>query len=140
VEALVLDHQRSDRDGEYLQPGGQDGSDFLFPGEQTLINQESNSGTSVSDEKGANGASISIGMAAGAAAILLSIRQLVKPEFYEKLQQPEIMKAAFEIFWTGRNSDHFKARDYFLPLFGDACENWEVEDLRHRVEFLVWYM
>lgn len=39
--------------------------DFLFPGEQTLINQESNSGTSVSDEKGANGASISIGLAAG---------------------------------------------------------------------------
>jgi hypothetical protein len=31
VEALVLDYQRSDRDGEYLQQGGQDESRFSIP-------------------------------------------------------------------------------------------------------------
>jgi hypothetical protein len=115
--------------------------DFLFPGEQFIIGQESNSGTSVSDNKRENGASISIGLAAGTAATLLSIRQLVKPEFYEKLQQPERMKAAFKMFWTGRNSEHCEARDDFLSLFGDASENSEVENLlRQKVEMLVWYM
>lgn len=110
--------------------------DFLFPGEQIIVDPEASALTS-SSPKPENGSSISTALAAGTAALLLFITQLVEPAFYTKLREPDRLKKAFEDLCakeTG-NPKYFAAQNFNLK-FADADWNWENEG-RKQVGFLV---
>jgi subtilisin family serine protease len=103
--------------------------DFLFPGEQIVIDSKDPDPSMTSSQpKVENGSSISTALAAGTAALLLFITQLVKPAFYQKLQEPGRMKMAFETFCSGTNPRYFKAQDYFDKSYEtDPNWNWNIE-------------
>jgi hypothetical protein len=118
--------------------------DFLFPGEQIVVDQKSsrvaNASTGAGNlaaptaAKAENGSSISTALAAGTVAMLLFLTQLVHPEFYKRLKQPERMKAALE---KHCNRKYFRAQDLFDLHFSDARWDWELEEGKKQVRILV---
>ena len=109
----------------------------MFSGEQIVIDHNTltlpSSSKSMRTE---NGSSISTALAAGTAALLLFITQLVNPDFYKKLQEPKRMRKAFEKFCPVTNPKYFKAQDYFDKRFRDLNWDWQM-DGRSKVENLV---
>ncbi|KAH8672868.1 peptidase S8/S53 domain-containing protein [Tricladium varicosporioides] len=111
---------------------------FLFPGEQIVIDSKEPDPSSLSSPpKAENGSSISTALAAGTAALLLFITQLVNPQFFEKLREPARMKRAFKKFCPEANQKYFKAQDHFSKSFEtDPSWTWEIEG-KEKVTILV---
>lgn len=112
--------------------------DFLFPGEQIVIDSKDSDPSLVSTPpKAENGSSISTALATGTAALILFLAQLVRPEFYLKLQQPGRMKSAFGKFCLGTNSKYFNAQAHFEKRFDtDPNLQWHI-DGKKWVEVLI---
>ena len=112
--------------------------DFLFPGEQIVIDsRDPEPSVTSSPPIAENGSSISTALAAGTAALLLFVTLLVNPAFYQKLREPERMKRAFKEFCPETNPKYFKAQDYFDKKFeSDPNWNWEING-KQEVSILV---
>jgi hypothetical protein len=115
--------------------------DFLFPGEQIVIDhKDPEPSLSSSPPKAESGSSISTALAAGTAAMLLFITQLVRPAFYQKLREPDRMRTALDSLGTKTNPTnpkHFKVQDYFDKKFeSETTWNWKLEG-RKQVGILV---
>jgi hypothetical protein len=98
--------------------------DFLFPGENIVI--EAKPSQSLTPAKAGSGSSISTALAAGTAAMLLFITQLVDAKLYEKLKDPGVMKVAFGRLCAGEKGNggrYFDARK-----FSQFQQDWRWED------------
>ncbi len=106
---------------------------FLFPGEQIVVDSRDPEPTLTSySSKAENGSSIATALAAGTAALLLFVTQLVEPAFYQKLREPERMQQAFNTFCPRTNQKYFKAQDHFDKKFGsEPSWNWEIGGKQH---------
>ncbi|KAE8447278.1 hypothetical protein EG329_010972 [Mollisiaceae sp. DMI_Dod_QoI] len=91
--------------------------DFLFPGENIIIEAEPSIATLPREPK--SGSSISTALAAGTAAMLLFVTQLINAILYEKLKNPKTMKLAFERLGSVNNPQYFDSlkfsRDFSTP-------------------------
>lgn len=88
--------------------------DFLFPGENIVIEAEPSNSTL--PQKPESGSSISTALAAGTAATLLFITQLINATLYEKLKNPKTMKLAFERLVSTNNPKYFDAPKFSLEF------------------------
>jgi hypothetical protein len=93
--------------------------DFLFPGENIVIEAEPSK--SLSPRKAQSGSSISTALAAGTASMLLFITQLVDPMLYEKLKNPSTMRSALGRLCSGNkgpgnSGQYFDAKKFSLDF------------------------
>jgi Subtilase family len=90
--------------------------ELVQPGEHIII--EANP---TSPSKPESGSSMATALAAGLAALLLYITQLVKPEAYEQLRKPKEMKD--RLMKVGGTEKYIPAKDLFRLEFKDD-PNW----------------
>lgn len=107
---------------------------FLFPGEQIVISPKSAPASLIARPE--NGSSISTALAAGTAALLLFITQLLNPDFYQQLRQPKRMKEAFQSFCTGTNPPYFNAQEHFDKKFADTEWKWATDNGKRQAKIL----
>lgn len=118
--------------------------DFLFPGEQIVVDQKSSRAANASSgagnpagptaAKAESGSSISTALAAGTVAMLLFLTQLVNSEFYKQLKQPTRMKTALKELCDG---EYFPAHKHFSLDFREPELNWEFGEGKKHVQNLV---
>ncbi|KFY46705.1 hypothetical protein V494_00369 [Pseudogymnoascus sp. VKM F-4513 (FW-928)] len=101
--------------------------DFLFPGENIVIDAEPS--LSSLSRKAESGSSFSTALAAGTAAMLLFITQLISATLYEKLRNPKTMRSAFERLGSKNNPQYFDALK-FSQQFARPEWAWDQIDYR----------
>ncbi|KAI9770212.1 MAG: hypothetical protein M1839_003240 [Geoglossum umbratile] len=104
-ECCIIGAATAAGDASTLVPKSQ--VDFLFPGENIVIDAEPS--ISSLPRKAESGSSFSTALAAGTAAMLLFITQLINATLYEKLRKPRTMRLALERLGSKNNPQYFDA-------------------------------